>query len=101
MYIDTLQRKLAAHQLWLQDPKLPGAARAFMPGAALACVDLSNQDLRGAVFVKANLKSAILANANLANADLRGADLSYADFRGATLTGALTRGADLTGAKFE
>jgi serine/threonine-protein kinase len=96
-----LQRKLAAHQLWLADPSQPGAKRANLCSVALACVDLSNQDLRGVIFAWANLKSAILANANLSNADLRGADLSYADFRGARLTGALTRGADLTGAKFE
>jgi hypothetical protein len=67
----------------------------YSRGANLHGLDLSNRDLQGGPFAKADLRSSELGNANLKGADLRGANLSNADLTQANLTGA-----NLTGAKF-
>jgi hypothetical protein len=76
---------------------------AYLRGADLIDVGLSDADLRdaklsGANLIDASLTDANLSGANLSDADLSGANLSDADLTGANLSDADLRGADLSGA---
>ena len=72
----------------------------------LRMVDLSNQDLRGNNYTRADMADANLSNANLQgvrlfDTTLVRANLSGADMTGATLDGARFTNADLTNAILE
>ncbi len=86
---------------------------AFLRGADLRSVPLSDCTLMGADLAGANLRGGTVENADLreasmtgvnarqcrlSNSVLEGADLSGADLRGADLSNAALRGADLRGA---
>ena len=59
-------------------------------------VDLSNKDLEGFNFRKANLEGLNLSKANLKKVDFSEANLSEANMKGVDLRGASLRGADLS-----
>ena len=81
-----LDKVLADHKLWLDNPSNGG--RANLRGADLWGTNLRGADLRDAYLQDADLQRADLQRADLQDADLQGADLQDANLRGANLRGA-------------
>ncbi len=67
-------------------------------GEDLCGIDLSDLDLKGINFSRANFSGVILKNANFGGANLTNAILTDADLAHADLTSAILTGADLSGA---
>jgi hypothetical protein len=88
---DKLDKILADHKLWLEDPNKGN--RADLTHANLSHANLTHADLTGA-----NLTNANLISANLRYANLYKANLSYANFSKANLTNANLSKANLFGA---
>ena len=74
---------------------------AVFHNAWMVKANLSGADLRGANLVGANLRQANLSNANLEGQNLSKARLQDADLSGARIRGSDLRGAELVGAKLE
>ena len=87
---------LKGKSLAVARPGTVDLSRANLRGA-----DLTARDLRGFLFVEANLENAKLRLAKLNSANLRNANMVNADLEGAELTDADLRGANLTGANLQ
>ena len=72
---EELQEILEAHGKWMNGEY--GGARAYLRGADLRGVNLSDANLRGANLSDADLRGAYLSDAHLRGADLSGADLDF------------------------
>jgi hypothetical protein len=90
---DELNKILADHQLWLEDPTQGNCAN--LSDANLRGADLSYTNLYKADLTNANLYKANLRHANLYKANLHKADLSFANLTNANLSEAYLTSTDL------
>jgi hypothetical protein len=93
-----LDKILADHKLWLEDPTQGNCAdlsNTYLAGADLRHANLSYADLSNTYLFNANLTGANLFGANLSKANLSDANLSEANLSDANLYNAKLRYANL------